>query len=88
MAEAEHFESEEQLDELMKEAQNILTEQDPPVIYYGQRGRLHRLGPTSRASSRIHFTSIATTSTDVEGFLLTGPRALVKGAPRSRHHRR
>jgi len=37
MAEAEHFESEEQLDELMKEAQNILTEQDPPVIYYGQR---------------------------------------------------
>jgi peptide/nickel transport system substrate-binding protein len=37
MTEAEHFESEEQLDELMKEAQNILTEQDPPVIYYGQR---------------------------------------------------
>jgi peptide/nickel transport system substrate-binding protein len=37
MAEAEHFESEEQLDELMREAQNILTEQDPPVIYYGQR---------------------------------------------------
>jgi peptide/nickel transport system substrate-binding protein len=37
MAEAEHFESEEQLNELMKEAQNILTEQDPPVIYYGQR---------------------------------------------------
>jgi peptide/nickel transport system substrate-binding protein len=37
MAEAEHFESEEQLDELMKEAQNILTEQDPPAIYYGQR---------------------------------------------------
>jgi peptide/nickel transport system substrate-binding protein len=37
MAKAEHFESEEQLDELMKEAQNILTEQDPPVIYYGQR---------------------------------------------------
>jgi peptide/nickel transport system substrate-binding protein len=37
MAEAEHFQSEEQLDELMKEAQNILTEQDPPVIYYGQR---------------------------------------------------
>ena len=41
MAKAEHFESEEQLDALMKEAQNILTEQDPPVIYYGQRGRLH-----------------------------------------------
>jgi peptide/nickel transport system substrate-binding protein len=37
MAEAEHFESEEQLAELMKEAQNILTEQDPPAIYYGQR---------------------------------------------------
>ena len=37
MAEAEHFTSEEQLTELMKEAQNILTEQDPPVIYYGQR---------------------------------------------------
>jgi peptide/nickel transport system substrate-binding protein len=37
MAEAEHFESEKQLDELMKEAQNILTEQDPPAIYYGQR---------------------------------------------------
>jgi peptide/nickel transport system substrate-binding protein len=37
MAEAEHFESEEQLAELMKEAQTILTEQDPPVIYYGQR---------------------------------------------------
>ena len=41
MAEAEHFESEEQLDELMKEAQNILTEQDPPAIYHGQRVRLH-----------------------------------------------
>jgi peptide/nickel transport system substrate-binding protein len=37
MAEAEHFKSEEQLDELMKEAQNILTEQDPPAIYYGER---------------------------------------------------
>ncbi len=37
MAEAEHFETEEQLNELMKEAQNILTEQDPPAIYYGQR---------------------------------------------------
>jgi peptide/nickel transport system substrate-binding protein len=37
MADAEHFESEEQLDALMKEAQNILTEQDPPAIYYGQR---------------------------------------------------
>jgi peptide/nickel transport system substrate-binding protein len=37
MAEAEHYTSEESLNELMKEAQNILTEQDPPVIYYGQR---------------------------------------------------
>jgi ABC-type transport system substrate-binding protein len=37
MAEAEHFEGEEQLNALMKEAQNILTEQDPPAIYYGQR---------------------------------------------------
>ena len=25
----------------MKEAQNILTEQDPPVIYYGQVDLLH-----------------------------------------------
>jgi peptide/nickel transport system substrate-binding protein len=37
MAEAEHYESEEQLIALMKEAQNILTEQDPPVIYLGER---------------------------------------------------
>jgi peptide/nickel transport system substrate-binding protein len=44
MAEAEHFENEEQLDELMKEAQNILTEQDPPVIYYGQVVRYTVLG--------------------------------------------
>jgi peptide/nickel transport system substrate-binding protein len=44
MAEAEHFESEEQLDELMKEAQNILTEQDPPVIYYGQVVRYTVIG--------------------------------------------
>ncbi|MFM9108785.1 MAG: ABC transporter substrate-binding protein [Chloroflexota bacterium] len=36
MAEAEVFETEEQLDGLMKEAQNILTEQDPPCIFYGQ----------------------------------------------------
>ncbi|HZA93067.1 MAG TPA: ABC transporter substrate-binding protein [Gemmatimonadales bacterium] len=44
MAEAEQFESGEQLDELMKEAQNILTEQDPPVIYYGQVVRYTVLG--------------------------------------------
>jgi len=36
MAEAEVYTSEEQLTELMKEAQNILTEQDPPCIWYGQ----------------------------------------------------
>ncbi len=36
MAEAEHYTDEEQLAELMREAQNILTEQDPPAIYYGQ----------------------------------------------------
>jgi peptide/nickel transport system substrate-binding protein len=36
MAEAEVYEDEARLDELMREAQNILTEQDPPVIYYGQ----------------------------------------------------
>ncbi len=37
MAEAEQFSDEEQLRVLMKEAQNILTELDPPAIYYGQR---------------------------------------------------
>jgi ABC-type transport system substrate-binding protein len=36
MAEAETYTDEEQLVALMKEAQNILTEQDPPAIYYGQ----------------------------------------------------
>lgn len=36
MAEAEHYSSDEQLATLMKEAQNILTELDPPAIYYGQ----------------------------------------------------
>ena len=44
MAEAEHYTDEEQLDKLMKEAQNILTEQDPPVIYYGQVVRYTVLG--------------------------------------------
>jgi peptide/nickel transport system substrate-binding protein len=44
MAEAEHFESEEQLNKLMKEAQNILTEQDPPAIYHGQRADFTVLG--------------------------------------------
>jgi peptide/nickel transport system substrate-binding protein len=36
MAEAETYTDEDQLVALMKEAQNILTEQDPPGIYYGQ----------------------------------------------------
>jgi len=36
MAEAETYTDEARLAELMMEAQNILTEQDPPVIYYGQ----------------------------------------------------
>ena len=36
MALSEHFQSEEELVEWMKEIQNILTEQDPPVIYYGE----------------------------------------------------
>lgn len=36
MALSEHFESDEELNEWMKEIQNILTEQDPPVIYYGE----------------------------------------------------
>lgn len=44
MAEAENYESEERLAELMIEAQNILTEQDPPVIYYGQVVRYTVLG--------------------------------------------
>jgi peptide/nickel transport system substrate-binding protein len=44
MAEAEHYTGEEQLATLMKEAQNILTEQDPPVIYYGQVVRYTVLG--------------------------------------------
>lgn len=36
MAEAETYTDENRLVELMKEAQNILTEQDPPVIYWGE----------------------------------------------------
>jgi len=36
MAEAEHFADETQLNDLMIEAQNILTEQDPPCIFLGQ----------------------------------------------------
>jgi peptide/nickel transport system substrate-binding protein len=44
MAEAETYTDEARLAELMKEAQNILTEQDPPVIYYGQQVRYYVLG--------------------------------------------
>ena len=44
MAEAEHYTDENRLIELMKEAQNIVTEQDPPVIYYGQNIRYTVLG--------------------------------------------
>jgi peptide/nickel transport system substrate-binding protein len=44
MAEAENYESEERLSELMLEAQNILTELDPPAIYYGQVVRFTVLG--------------------------------------------
>ena len=44
MAEAENYETEERLSELMIEAQNILTELDPPVIYYGQVVRYTVLG--------------------------------------------
>jgi hypothetical protein len=36
MALSQNFESEDELIEWMKEIQNILTEQDPPVIYYGE----------------------------------------------------
>lgn len=44
MAEAENYESEERLAELMLEAQNILTEIDPPAIYSGQVVRYTILG--------------------------------------------
>ena len=36
MAEAAQYTDEAELATLMQEAQNILTEQDPPAIYYGQ----------------------------------------------------
>lgn len=39
MAEAGTYTDENRLVELMTEAQNILTEQDPPCIYYGQQVR-------------------------------------------------
>jgi peptide/nickel transport system substrate-binding protein len=44
MAEAETYTDENRLVELMTEAQNILTEQDPPCIYYGQQVRYYVLG--------------------------------------------
>jgi ABC-type transport system substrate-binding protein len=37
MAQAAVYTEEDELVTLMKEAQNILTEQDPPAIYYGQQ---------------------------------------------------
>jgi peptide/nickel transport system substrate-binding protein len=46
MAEAEHYGDETHLAELMIEAQNLLTEQDPPVIYYGQLQYYTVLGKT------------------------------------------
>jgi peptide/nickel transport system substrate-binding protein len=36
LAATEHFTDEAEYNTLMKEAQNILTEQDPPVLYYGE----------------------------------------------------
>jgi peptide/nickel transport system substrate-binding protein len=36
MGQAEHYTDENTLTDLMKEAQNILTELDPPAIYYGE----------------------------------------------------
>ena len=33
---SQNFQTEEELNGWMKEIQNILTEQDPPAIYYGQ----------------------------------------------------
>jgi peptide/nickel transport system substrate-binding protein len=44
MAQAEHYKTEEELDKLMVEIQNILTEKDPPAIYYGQVVRYTVLG--------------------------------------------
>jgi peptide/nickel transport system substrate-binding protein len=44
MAEAETYTDENRLVELMTEAQNILTEQDPPCIYLGQQVRYYVLG--------------------------------------------
>ncbi|MBL8127017.1 MAG: hypothetical protein JNM64_05225, partial [Chloroflexia bacterium] len=37
MSQAAACTEEEELATIMKEAQNILTEQDPPAIYYGQQ---------------------------------------------------
>ncbi|MFT4040745.1 MAG: ABC transporter substrate-binding protein [Thermomicrobiales bacterium] len=36
MDKSQNFQTEDELNEWMKEIQNILTEQDPPAIYYGQ----------------------------------------------------
>jgi peptide/nickel transport system substrate-binding protein len=37
MTAAQNYTDDNQLNELMKEAQNILTEQDPPAIFFGER---------------------------------------------------
>jgi len=45
MAAARDYTDESQLTELMVEAQNILTEQDPPAIFFGERQYTTVLGP-------------------------------------------
>ena len=82
MAEAEHFESEEQLDELMKEAQNILTEQDPPAIYYGQRVDFTILGADIQGfvPNPLYLRGLQRLR-NVEGVLLTRQRVAEGAAP-------
>ena len=48
MAEAKTYTDEARLVELMREAQNILTEQDPPCIYLGQQRYVTVLGSDIR----------------------------------------
>ena len=48
MAKAEHFKDEAELDTLMKEIQNILTEQDPPAIFMGAKRYYTVLGADIR----------------------------------------
>ena len=63
MAEAETYTDEEQLVALMKEAQNILTEQDPPAIYYGQLQWYTSCARTFRASTTTRSTLAPTPTT-------------------------